>query len=868
MIEIKNIKHTYVPKRGRKVEALVDVDFTFPDKGMYFLTGKSGSGKSTLLNLLSGIEGIQSGEILINNQPMSKFSAKDYDNYRNNYAGIIFQEFNLIESMTVFENIDLPLKLQGKTNNNELIAECLKKVKLEGYENRFPYELSGGERQRITIARQLAKGSKLILADEPSGSLDSENGENVFELLKDLSKDILIVVASHDFEFAKKYGDVIITLIDGKIKNVETINEPNTSKTVNEIEYKKSRFPLSYTSKMARKDILNTKWRFIVATFLCFISFALFGLFLTFVDYNSERAIARTLVNRRENVISIGVADYNEKGITNTELGFSKKFNQAQIDYIEKNCGKSMKTVDVSNSSMFYRFINTRSSGISSRMYTDINNLCVIDNVEDLEGFGYNVASGYLPLSNDSVYITDYFAYVIIHSGLSYYEDGDYVPIDKNASIYSLVGKTVSNYVNDGARFNNDVKTLKIAGIINTDYTRFMDKLDRYDEKDNEYAEYNYLCSTIYMTLFCNADYLNSTRGGIELKINRDRFYNVQLNDKEIEVFTIYNNFPSLGYYRDHVVLYKDSYTTQFEDIKLSKNQIIVTLDVYNKVFGESKPTNYYCSKENTDENIKIKAYPSHLGEKVKLDLFEVSTDTKVESFEEIEIVGVILNSMYYMISSEEVSGSDYTVSFSDYRTGIIYAGDENYKTLLSDTIQYSKINIQVKNNKNDMTELLQGLRDNHILANNYFTESIYKFDYAYSYFDMLFLIFGIIMLIFSMILFANFTTITIINRKKDIGIIRAVGGSKKDIFRIFLTEGLISVITVITLSLVVSLIMTHIMEGIFVKTMIEGCELLVFNRFNFLIIPMASIIVMLITTYLPVRKFNKKSPVEIIRNN
>ena len=217
MLEAKELVKIYKPKKGVPVRALNGINLKFPDKGMIFLLGKSGSGKSTLLNVLGGLDKYDGGEIIINGVSSKDFKQSHFDSYRNTYVGFIFQEYNILEEFTVGANIALAIELQGKKAEDGEINRILKEVDLEGYGNRKPNELSGGQKQRVAIARALVKNPEIIMADEPTGALDSVTGRQVFDTLKKLSEEKLVIVVSHDREFAEGYADRIIELSDGNI---------------------------------------------------------------------------------------------------------------------------------------------------------------------------------------------------------------------------------------------------------------------------------------------------------------------------------------------------------------------------------------------------------------------------------------------------------------------------------------------------------------------------------------------------------------------------------------------------------------------------------------------------------------------------
>ncbi len=235
MLQLQNVRKTYKTKAGI-VNALDGVSLTFPSSGLVFITGKSGCGKTTLLNVIGGLDGIDEGEILVQDKKFSTFSATEYDSYRNTFIGFIFQEYNLLPEFTVEKNIKIAMELQGRKADDEEFERLLKDVEIEELKTRNPSELSGGQRQRVAIARALVKQPRIIMADEPTGALDSGTGIQVLDTLKKLSKDKLVIVVSHDREFAERYADRIIHLVDGKVAQDVTFTQKEIAANVSEQE--------------------------------------------------------------------------------------------------------------------------------------------------------------------------------------------------------------------------------------------------------------------------------------------------------------------------------------------------------------------------------------------------------------------------------------------------------------------------------------------------------------------------------------------------------------------------------------------------------------------------------------------------------
>ena len=313
MIEFKNVSKIYKTKKGVETKALNNINLKIGNKGMVFIVGKSGSGKSTMLNLLGGLDNITSGELLINNQNISKFKNKQYDAYRNTYIGFIFQEFNILEEYNVYENINLALRLQNKKQTKEEIDNLLKKLGIENLGTRKINELSGGQKQRVAIARALIKNPKIILADEPTGNLDQTSSKQIFDLLKEISKEKLVIIVSHDMESAKKYADRIIEISDGNI-----INDTNPEIKIEKenLELQKSKLPFSYSIKMALRGLTHKPFKLIMTSILTAMALIFMGFTIGCVIFDKETFIINTMKDNGRYVYKINKVEYYGLGET------------------------------------------------------------------------------------------------------------------------------------------------------------------------------------------------------------------------------------------------------------------------------------------------------------------------------------------------------------------------------------------------------------------------------------------------------------------------------------------------------------------------------------------------------------------------
>lgn len=392
MLELINVKKIYKTKAG-DTAALDGLSLTMPDSGLVFVTGRSGSGKTTLLNVVGALDGIDSGDIIIDGKKFSDFTPAEYSDYRNTCVGFVFQEYNLLPDYNVEKNIKIANELQGKETTKEEIDEILKIVDLEGLNDRMPGQLSGGQKQRVAIARALIKKPKIIMADEPTGALDQTTGYQVMDTLKKLSKTNLVMVVSHDLEMAEKYADRIIRLVDGilvedvlltdtsiqtnVIENedgltVKTGSDLNKEETASLLKAIRENKEITFTqdisvrqrektppikavhpenpepfvsSKMKLKSSMGLgvnslkvkPFRLIVTIILSVFAFALFGIFDTVGAYNDAKVLANLLRSGDYTNVTAS-AQYAVDGYSS-----NIRLTQEQIDDINKKTGYNFR---------------------------------------------------------------------------------------------------------------------------------------------------------------------------------------------------------------------------------------------------------------------------------------------------------------------------------------------------------------------------------------------------------------------------------------------------------------------------------------------------------------------------------------------
>lgn len=218
MIELKNVSK-YYSQENNVTLGLRNINVKLNNNEFIAITGESGSGKTTFLNVVSGIDTYEEGELLFNGEETSYFSTEDFEKYRKENIGFIFQNYNLIDSYTVLQNVEIPLILKGysKKERQERAIEIIKKVGLLKRIKHKATKLSGGEKQRVVIARALASDAKVLACDEPTGNLDSKTGKQIIELLKEISKDKLVLIVTHNFKEVEEYCTRKLRFFDGEI---------------------------------------------------------------------------------------------------------------------------------------------------------------------------------------------------------------------------------------------------------------------------------------------------------------------------------------------------------------------------------------------------------------------------------------------------------------------------------------------------------------------------------------------------------------------------------------------------------------------------------------------------------------------------
>ena len=264
MIRIDNINKYYNKGKANQIHVIDNTSMTLPDSGIFCFLGPSGCGKTTLLNTIGGLDRVDSGTITIDDQPITGISSNKIDNIRNSHIGYIFQNFNLLDDRTVFENVAIALRMTGIVDEADVSARvryCLEKTGMDQFRNKPAGALSGGQRQRVAIARAIVKNPGIIIADEPTGNLDSANTLEIMNIIKSISKERLVILVTHEQNIAEFYSDYVADIRDGKVVNVYT-SDPSRSldyRLDNKIYLKDMEFHTALSGDGVSVDVYSDK---------------------------------------------------------------------------------------------------------------------------------------------------------------------------------------------------------------------------------------------------------------------------------------------------------------------------------------------------------------------------------------------------------------------------------------------------------------------------------------------------------------------------------------------------------------------------------------------------------------------------------
>lgn len=943
MIEVRNLYKTYKPKKGKAVEALKNISLKFEDKGLVFILGKSGSGKSTLLNMLGGLDKFDAGEIIIKGKSSSDFTQSDFDSYRNTFIGFIFQEYNILNDFTVGANIALSMELQGKKPTKEALNSILDEVDLTGFASRKPNELSGGQKQRVAIARALIKNPEIIMADEPTGALDSNTGKQVFDTLKKLSEDKLVIVVSHDREFAEQYGDRVIELADGEIisdikkyvakassvsdgidiiedklihiksgyelteNDLKMINDylkQNTdsdsfisidSKTNDDIrraakiddsgnreafhdttdesldipdyspdDFKliRSRLPLHNSLKMAFGSLKKKPFRLIMTIILSTVAFTLFGLVNTMSTYDPVKSGTDSIIDSNVNYtaftkeVNSDGSFYEQQLLTDDDVDrISKKFPKLTFNKVISPMTadltiENLFNSDAINADSYFNYYITMFSGV-----VHVTNSTLSD-------MDYKI-TGRLPENDNEVAITSIAAESFIKAGYRKDEKQEKA-IDIKLET-DLIGKTLSLSL-------GGYKEFTITGIIDTGYD--VDRYSEYKEAHSEeslslkdymmISEKNVVDAYSYHTmLFTSENIFNEiSDSNIGVESNGSS-YSTNFYDNSVN-----NNWYNINYLAEYrmindtiksnIILFDESKELGPTDIVIPVSLLAGNADasLNAKIFGNIHDNGSTLTEEN------IAAIKTAITENMD----------SLKSFPIMMECGSASNGWNFTSKTMNVAGVYVDIDTPYYGLAILHDGFFK-EAGISDDGKYKTVIADMPSDRSAITDIVKysldnGVKDMRYPLNNCTSYMVSNVNDIISTIKPVFLYTGIFFAVFAALMLMNFITTSISYKKREIGILRAVGARGTDVFKIFFNESLIIALINWLLSIIVTGVIVLIINTTCRSTYNLSITILHFGIIQLILMLIISTGVAFIASFIPVYKVSKKKPIEVIRKN
>ncbi len=830
MLKINSLCKTYRSRNNKSDRALNNVDLTLPDNGLIFLLGKNGSGKSTFLNLLGGLDSATSGKIVVDGHDLSQFNKSQLSDYRNTYVGFIFQDYCLIDELTVYDNVSIALEFKGVIDSND-VNEALKTVGLDGYANKYPSELSGGERQRVAIARAIIKKPRIILADEPTGNLDADATEDVFNLLKSLSKDSLVFIVSHDKDSAHKYADRIIMLENGEI--VADENNSADDKVIL-VSDKKNNGKVS--EKFNRLFVNKIGWLFLkrkfpkiaLYSFMVAIIMTVMVLAQTITRFDSAEVMKNEFKgSRSDSIFLTKTLDYTQKtslGKLNKVVNSFPKIDESDIEAFRKAGYKgSIYNVLKCN-------LNIGQSRVSTGMATNVFDeslyvleplgIMVVDEKFLTEKYG---GLEYLAKADEfhptGVIITDYLADIMLKSEQL-----------QNINDYnSLIGEY--RWGNDEA--SRCVLRGYINAVINTGYKdkykSILDKVEKYGSdyiekalKDNDFVN---LVDDIHTKYgFCYSLNPNFEQDAVN-NPSWDMVWHYALKFGNGSLFT--TDIPQVRKAKNY-------------GIELGKNEVLMEMTAYNNTFGTQYTEATIESFTPHTETLSHYLY-SELGEDDALftqdvsivGLFVVGQNNKSGTF----IAG---ESIYNLFAENHI-----------YTTGL-YFGESDNKISVIDTAAE------------------KGFNNNLIVG-----ESLRTMTKVVEIFVPIFRMIAVILCSAIVLILINFSSKMINDKIKEIGILKAIGAKNRTIGSIFGVQILLISLLTCILSIAgyflfvnqTNDLLLNSLQTFATEKMIPDLTFLTF-RVDIVVQNCVLVLVLAAISYIvPMIKICKLEPVKIIRS-
>ena len=860
MLKLENITKTYL-SGDNKVEALKGINIEFRKSEFVSILGPSGCGKTTLLNIIGGLDRYTSGDLSINGKSTKEFKDRDWDSYRNHSVGFVFQNYNLIPHQTVLSNVELALTLSGvsKKERREKAIKALESVGLKDQIYKKPNQMSGGQVQRAAIARALVNDPEIILADEPTGALDTKTSVQIMEILKEISKDRLIIMVTHNPDLAEKYSSRIIKVLDGKVTDDSNPYDSKKESINNNEKTKKTSMSFFTALNLSLNNLMTKKGRTFLTAFAGSIGIIGIALILA---------------------ISTGVQNYINKVEEDTLSSYPITIEETTVDMssmMESMMGQNNQDTSAYEEGKIYssdimdEMISTLSNKVSNNNLKELKNY--LDSNNEIKNYSNSIEYGY---NLDINLYKEDTSHGIVKVNPSTVMDamgmGEMMEASSNSSMSSvmmsntnvwiemldneellqsqydvLAGTWPQNYNEVVLIVNEDNEisdyTLYSLGLKDQDELekKFKDMQDGKTVEESEQTSYTYdELLNLSFKLILNSDYYSKENG-------------VWLNKEDDE-----------DYMREKIA---EAETIKVVGI-IKKNPETVAASMSEGIGYTKELKEYVINKSNESEIVKEQK------EDPTVNVFSGLDFPTEDDEEEFDYDSLTTEQKMAMasLSAEEIA--QMMEAYTENKEASYEKNLEKLGAIDLDTP--SSISIYPKDfaSKDKITELIESYnqkqidegKDENII--NYtdivgvMMKSVNQIIDTISY---VLIAFVAISLIVSSIMIGIITYISVLERTKEIGILRSIGASKKDISRVFNAEtfivgliaGVLGIGTTILLTIPINSII-YSLTGVTVKAMVP---------------PVAGVILVAISMFLtiiagliPAKMASKKDPVEALR--
>ena len=849
MLKLNNIKKNY-ETGNESVKALKGISIEFRENEFVSILGPSGCGKTTLLNIIGGLDHYTSGDLIIDGISTKKYKDRDWDTYRNHRIGFVFQNYNLISHQTVLSNVELALTLSGvdKQTRRKKAIEVLEKVGLKDQMHKKPNQMSGGQMQRVAIARALVNDPDILLADEPTGALDTKTSVQIMEILKEISKDRLIIMVTHNPDLAEKYSTRIINLLDGE---VTSDSKPYSSKKeekekIKEEKRKAKKTSMSFLTAMnlSLNNLMTKKGRTILTAFAGSIGIIGIALILSisngvqqYINNVEEETLTSYPLTVQEETVEISDL------ITTLQPDADKEVHEDGKIYSNDVMSEMMATmsakVQSNNLEAFKSYIESDETNIkdytSAISYSYNLNLQIYkDDTDEIVQVNPNTVLDELGMSMNemqSAFVsTDVFTEVF---------DSE----EMNKQMYDLVAGSWPTKYNEVVLVvdeNNEISdfTLYALGLKDSDelsemYQNILDgtpfevEQTSYDIDDLVGMNFKFIL---------NSDYYDKENGIWVDKRSDEKYMKELLEDAEELTITgiIKPNEESIITSTAGGVLYlkdlKEYVIKQINESEIAKEQT------------ENPDINVFTGQEFSDEEFDVNSLtPEQLA--------------YLQSLSPTEMAQVIEN-------YEKQAGATYEDVLN--QIGIIDLDKPASINIYPKDFDSKEEIVNIINNYNEKAQE-KGHDENVINYSDLVGVMMSGVSTIIDVISYVLMAFVSISLIVSSIMIGIITYISVLERTKEIGILRAIGASKKDISRVFNAETFIEGLIAGVMGILITLLLT-IPINIIIKNLSGISNVAILPIGGAIILVIISILLTTIAGLIPSRMASKKDPVEALR--